>query len=154
MPLLGGPDEIVVGDVEPLPESLEPLHHPVSKLLRGLPALSGGLLHLLTVLIGPREEEAIVARHPLVTGQHIGGYGGIGMADMRDIVHVVDGCGHVEGLPHGLLLFSLNLVYPDGDHATAFKLHRDRLKEDIAADHLTLAVLGHYPLANLGQLLL
>jgi len=96
--LLGGADEVVVGDVERLPEILEVAHRPVGKFARREPLGCGALLNLLSVLVGPGEEENVEPLHPFVPAHRVGGDGRVGMPDVRDVVDVVDRGGEVEAL--------------------------------------------------------
>ena len=59
---LGGADEVVVGDVEPLPGVGELRGDLVGELLRRLADGLGGLLDLEAVLVGAGEELDVVAR--------------------------------------------------------------------------------------------
>ncbi len=79
MPLLGGADEVGIGDVQFLPQGLVPLHHTVSQFQRGLACRVRGLLHFLAVLVGPGEKEHLPALEVHVTGKDIRGQRGIGM---------------------------------------------------------------------------
>ena len=59
---LGGADEVVVGDVQPVPGVGELGRDLVAELLRGLAGGLGGLLDLETVLVGAGEVLDVVAR--------------------------------------------------------------------------------------------
>ena len=59
---------------------------------------AGGGFHLLAVLVRAGEEEHVMPLQPVPARQHVGGGGGIGMAQMRRAVHVIDRRGDVEGL--------------------------------------------------------
>jgi hypothetical protein len=100
VPGFGGPDVVVVGDVQELPGLPPPGLHPVDELLRLEPLLPGGLGHLLAVLVGAGQEEDLLSPEPVVSGHEIGGHRGVGMADVRHVVRVVDGRGYVERILH------------------------------------------------------
>src|SRR5689334_772583 len=104
MAFLGGADEVVVGDKEPLPHLLPPGHDLVRPLLRGEALLLGRAGDLLPVLVGPGEEEDLLPAEAVVPGDHVARHRGVGVPDVRDVVHVIDGGGDVEGvlgLAHG-----------------------------------------------------
>ena len=100
MVLIGGPDEAVEGDVEPL---LHPLEH-VGVALRqfgGRNALGrGGLRHLLAVYVGTGEESHIEPVESLEPRDRVGGDVFVGMPDVRIAVGVRDGCCYVVRLAH------------------------------------------------------
>jgi hypothetical protein len=90
-------DEIVVGDIELLPERLETLHHFVTVRFGVYPPLLGRFLNLLTVLICASEKKNLISLQTLETGKDISGDGGVSMSDMGDIVHIIDRSGDVNG---------------------------------------------------------
>jgi hypothetical protein len=96
--LLGGADEVVVGDVQLGPGGLPPLHDLVGPGLRVEPAGLGRPGHLLAVLVGPGEEQHPVPVGTTPTRQHVGRDGGVGVADVRQVVDVVDRGGELEGV--------------------------------------------------------
>ena len=49
------------------------------------------------MLVCAREEENLIPFQSLVTGKDVRSNGGVGMADVWDIVDIVDGGGDVEG---------------------------------------------------------
>ena len=69
---LGGPDPVVVADLEPAPEIREPLGHPVHPCLRRVPVLLRGLDHRLGVLVHPHEEMHVVAAEAPIAGDAVG----------------------------------------------------------------------------------
>ena len=69
---LGGADEVVVGDVEPVPGLDEARRRAVHPLLRGHAVGLGGPGDLVPVLVGPGEEEDVVAQQPVPPGQGVG----------------------------------------------------------------------------------
>ena len=69
-----------------------------------MPGLGRGLLNLLAMFVEPGEKEHVTSTQPPVARQHVGGNGGVGVSDMRHVVHVVDRRRDVKGLwcAHGL----------------------------------------------------
>ena len=67
----------------------------VGKLLRRFAGRGGGALDLLPVLIGAGGEHYVVALHALPALDGVGGDGGVGVADVRRGVHVIDRCREV-----------------------------------------------------------
>jgi hypothetical protein len=103
--LLGGADEVVVGDLQPLPHLTPAGNHLVAPLDGGHAVGLGGLGYLLAVLVGSGEEEDLLAGEPVVTDQEVGVYGRVGVPDVGNIIHVVDGCSHIEGLFLRLIVY-------------------------------------------------
>ena len=68
----------------------------VGELLRRDAGGGGGALDLLAVLVGAGEEEGVVAEQAVAAGDDVGGDGGVGVADVRARVDVVDRGGEVE----------------------------------------------------------
>ena len=103
MPLLAGADEIVVGAVERGDHVAEARRVAVGELCRRDALLLRRLQHLDAVLVGAGEEEHVHALQAAEARQRVRRDGLIGMADMRHIVRVRDGCGDVVGprLCHG-----------------------------------------------------
>ena len=94
--VFGRADEVVDAQTEVAPLSLKLLGDGLRELLWRLPRCVRGALHFLTVLVGSRRQHhRVVALHALEALDHIGGDGGIGVADVRGCVDVVDGCGQV-----------------------------------------------------------
>ena len=94
---LGRADEVVVADPQLFPGLGEAFAGPVGPVLRGEALSLGGLGHLETVLVGTGEEKHLIAPQTAPPGQHIGRDGGVGVADMGNVVDVIDGCGDGEG---------------------------------------------------------
>src|SRR5439155_22588909 len=89
------------GDVQPLRDLL-PLGNDLVDPILGLQAaLLGGPEVGLAVLVGPREEEDLLAIQAVVPGDDVTRHRGIGVPDVRHVVDVIDGCGDVEGVLHG-----------------------------------------------------
>ncbi len=100
-----GADEVVVGDVDGLEQRLPALgDEAVGAGLGGGVVRRGGAEDLLPVLVGAREEPGVVAALAVPAGEHVGGDLGVRVPDVRDVVHVEDRRGDVEGLAagHGL----------------------------------------------------
>ncbi len=102
VPGLGRPDEVVVGDEEPLPD-LPPLrHHPVGPLLRRDAELGRRLRHVVAVLVGAGQEVDVLAAHPAVPRDQVARDDLVRGADVRLGVDVRDRRGDVEDVPaHG-----------------------------------------------------
>ena len=72
--------------------------------LRVQPGRARRLLDLLAVLVGAGQEENLVAVQPLEARHDVGRDRGVGVADMRRAVHVVDRRGDVEALGHARVI--------------------------------------------------
>ena len=96
MARLGGADEVVVADIQDLPQILEVDVDLVHQLLGRHPLRLRGGLDLLPVLVRPCEEIHVVPLHALVTAHDVAGYRRVGVADVGDVVDVIDGSGDVE----------------------------------------------------------
>ena len=96
MAWLGGADEVVVADIQDLPQFFEVDVDLVHQLLRRHPLRLRGGLDLLSVLVRPREESHIIALHTLVAAHDVAGYRRVGVADVGNVVDVIDGGGDVE----------------------------------------------------------
>jgi hypothetical protein len=104
MSLLGGADELGVGNVEPYPEFLEPLMKFIDMFLRAHTRVISGLLDFLPMLIGAGQEKDFNPFEAFVTGNHIRRDGGVGMAYMGNIVHVINRSGDIKlVLLHGMV---------------------------------------------------
>ena len=96
MARLGGADKIVVADIQDLPELLEVDVDLVHQLLGRHPLRLCSGLDLLPVLVRPCEKIHVVPLHALVTAHDVAGYRRVGVADVGNIVDVIDGGGDVE----------------------------------------------------------
>ena len=92
---LGGADEAVVGDVEPVAHLAEQRAVPVGERARRDPLLRGGLRHLHAVLVDSGHEEDVVAVEPLEARDRIGRDRLVGVADVRHAIRVGDRRGQV-----------------------------------------------------------
>ena len=104
MARFGGADKVVVGDVEPLPRAAKALADAVGERLRVGAGRGRGLIHLLAVLVGAGQKVGAVAVEPMPARQEVGDDGGVGVAEVRFGVDVVDRGGDVESLLHGACL--------------------------------------------------
>ncbi|VWM24417.1 Uncharacterised protein [Collinsella intestinalis] len=94
---LGGADEVVVRDLQLLPQLMEVRSLRVAPLLRGHTVLFGGLGDLLAVLVHAGEKFDVVAGGTAVARLDVGDDRRVRGAQVRVGVHVVDGCGDVVG---------------------------------------------------------
>ena len=86
---VGGADEAVVADVQGVVHGLEACGVLVGEFL-------GGFAELLAVLVGAGHEAYVEAVEELEAGQHVGGDGFVGVADVRVAIGIGDGGGDVE----------------------------------------------------------
>jgi hypothetical protein len=87
---LGGADEVVEGEAHAPPGLAEGGGDLVGELLRRDARGGGAALDLLAVLVGSGEEEGVVAQQAVAAGEHVRDDGGVGVADVRTRVDVVD----------------------------------------------------------------
>ena len=99
-------NESVVGNGELLPKGLKFRGQPVAMLLRGNSGFGRGLLDFLPVFVQARQKKDLFPEESMPACQHVRRDGGIGMPDVRHVVHVVNRRGDVEGFRH-YSLFSL-----------------------------------------------
>ena len=129
MAFFGRADKIIMGDVQNLPEVLKPFHHLIHQLLGAYAPLLGGFFDFHAVLVRPGEEKHLPAQQALVTGHHIGGHSRVGVADMWDVIDVINGSGYVENLFRGRRAHNFNFLpvfYPlpsGGFSASAGNFH-------------------------------
>ena len=88
--LLGRADEVVVADVEQLPDVEELRRDGVHPVLGRRAVLLGRLGDLLAVLVESGEEPDVVATHPPVARERVRGDGRVRGSEVRNRVHVVD----------------------------------------------------------------
>ena len=100
VPRVGGADEIIVGDLQFLPNPLKHRDNAVGQLLGLDLLLLGGLDHLDAVLVGAGEEKRVVAGQAVIAGNRVSAEGGVDVAEMRLGVGVVDGGGDVKLFCH------------------------------------------------------
>ncbi len=48
------------------------------------------------MLVHAGQEKDRLAAQAVITGQHVGQQGGVGVPDVGSVIHVIDGCGHVK----------------------------------------------------------
>ena len=94
---IGRADEEVVGRAEQRHERLEALGVAVGELLRLDAERVRGVGDRLAVLVGPRQEEHILAALAVMTRDRVGGDRRIRVPQVRGRVDVVDRRGYVEG---------------------------------------------------------
>ncbi len=96
------PDEGIVRDVQPFPEFLKLGCKLVAMGLRVDAGFGRGLLNFLSMLIEPGEKEDVASSQAPVASKDVGSHGGIGVSDMRHVVHVIDRRRDVEavGMTH------------------------------------------------------
>ena len=82
----------------------------VAILLRVFSFGDGRLLHLLAVLIEPRQKKDIALQTALTAGDHVGNNLLIGMAEMRLPVDIINRGRDVERLAHAALLWRTRAV--------------------------------------------
>ena len=92
------PDEGIVRDVQPFPELLKLGCQLIAMRLRVDAGFGRGLLNFLPMFIEPGEKEDVTSSQAPVAGKYVGSHGGIGVADMRHVVYVIDRCRDVEGI--------------------------------------------------------
>ncbi len=91
VPVLGGADEVVVGDFQVFPEGLPRLlDQLVGPLLRTDPVGLRGAHDLLTVLVRACEVPHLLAALAVPAGEHVPSNGRVGVAEVGTIIHVVD----------------------------------------------------------------
>ena len=95
MVFIGRSDELVVADAEVVPEVFECCGDFIRILLRAFTACFGRFLDLLAVFVSTGQKECIQTAHAGVACQCIGNDRCIGMADVGDIVNIIDGGGDV-----------------------------------------------------------
>jgi hypothetical protein len=98
---LGGTDEAVERNVQPLVHLLEASGIAGREIGDSHALLFGSLDHLQTMLVGAGQEEHVLAVEALEARQRVGRDRFIGVADMGRAVRVGDGCGDVKALAVG-----------------------------------------------------
>jgi len=83
-------DELIVGEVELAPGVFEANDDVVDELLWRLPAIRRGLGDLGTVLVGAGQEHDLVAPRTVIPRQHVGGNRRVRMADVRDVIYIIN----------------------------------------------------------------
>ncbi len=93
---LGGADKAGMGDLQGLPGVAEGGADPVGVRLRFVTGLGGRLGNLVPVLVGPRKKEDTMPRESLEPRERVGQDGRVGVAEVRDVVDVIDRGGNVD----------------------------------------------------------
>ena len=91
----GGAHEIGDADAEELPEIAKDFFVFIDELLRRDSGFFGGAFDIDAMLVGAGQVGDIVATHSFVAGDDVADDGGVGRADVRARVRVVDGSGEV-----------------------------------------------------------
>ena len=108
--LFGGADEVVVGNAHPLPKIAKLGGDFVGILQRSFAGRLRGTLDFLAVLVGAGEKECVRAEYALSAGNRVSRDGGVGVANVRPRVDIVDrGC-DVE-LPRHKSVLNTGLKY-------------------------------------------
>src|SRR4030042_4535701 len=108
MGFFGGANEAVVGDVQLGPELPEKVADAVGVRLGIFPGGPGGLGHFVPVFIRAGQEKSLVPGQFIEAVEQIRHDGGIGMADMRLGVHVINRRGGINFGHFPFLYFSKN----------------------------------------------
>ena len=104
--LLGGANEVVVGDVESFPSLLEERGDGVGKGLWAHPSGIGRLLDLQAVFVGAGEQVHVVAEEAVPARDRIGNDRGVSVSEVRLGVDVINRCRCTEcgGFGHRITL--------------------------------------------------
>jgi len=92
---VGGALEMIHLEAQQLPLSFEFAGDGIAEFLGRLAGALGGALHIDAMLVGAGGQHGLVTLHALEALHQVGHDGGVGVADMRRGIHVVDGCGEV-----------------------------------------------------------
>ena len=95
MVVVGGADEVIVGDVHLIPQGLDLPRHVIHVGLGGNACLLRQILDLLTMLVGAGAEVHVVAHFSLVAGDGIGHDGLVGVAEVGLLGGISDGGSYV-----------------------------------------------------------
>mmetsp|Transcript_31235 Transcript_31235/g.61841 ORF Transcript_31235/g.61841 Transcript_31235/m.61841 type:complete len:526 (-) Transcript_31235:167-1744(-) len=88
---VGGPHEVIVRNIHQTQQAPEGGADLVAKLLGGQAPVRRGLFDLLPVFVRAGEEEDLPPGQPHVAREDVAGERGVGVSDVRFVVHVVDG---------------------------------------------------------------
>ena len=109
-----GAHEIRGGDSQQLPQIAEDFLVLVHELLRSDARLFGGAFDVHAMFVGPGEVGDVVSAHAFVARNHVADDSGIGRADMRPRVRVINGRGEVIlgfGIVHELLVAAARAAF-------------------------------------------
>jgi hypothetical protein len=84
------PDEIIIGNIELLPQVLNRMTTLSASSWGDSPFSAALFLYFLPVFISAGQEKDLFPGQPLITGQSIGYNSCISMTDMGNIVHIID----------------------------------------------------------------
>ena len=90
------PDKVVVGDPEHRPQISEVQHGLVGQFLGRHAFGFRALLYFLAVFVRAGQEKDVVAAHAHMPAHDVRGDCGIGMADMRNVIHIINRRGEIE----------------------------------------------------------
>src|SRR5208283_3398840 len=93
---IGGAHEFVGGNTEFIPEGAPGLGHVGDEFPFGDAGFFGGAFDVDAVLVGAGGHHDVVAAHAFVAANRITHHGGVGVADVRQAVRVVDRRGEIE----------------------------------------------------------
>ena len=96
-------DERIVRDVQAFPECLKLRCQLIAMGLRVDAGFGRSLLNFLSMFIESGEKEDVASSQAPVASQDVGRHGGVGMADMRHVVDVVNRGRDVEGGSRALI---------------------------------------------------
>jgi hypothetical protein len=104
MPLFGGANKSIIGKIHHPQQITEILRDTIGKAARVCASFICGFLYFLTMFICTGQKHHIKAIQPFESSQKVAGQRGIGMADMRLVIHIVNRGGKIIGLFHGHVL--------------------------------------------------
>jgi hypothetical protein len=96
MTMLRSPDEIIVSDVQPLPQIQKTGSHFIAMSLGIDSPFFSRLLDFLTMFIQPGKKKNLFPGRTMKAGQYVCQNRRIGMTNMRFVVHIVDRCGDIK----------------------------------------------------------
>ena len=111
--LVGSPNEGVKFNPQAPPLFPKQRRDLVGELLRREAGGLGRALHLLPMLIGPAEQEGVVALHLLIPANRVGHNGAVGVPQVRRRVYVVERSCQIEFLHDVLCCWSLTPYSPN-----------------------------------------
>ena len=85
-----GADEIIIGKAKRASQVAKMLAHLIREGLRFHPRIARGLFNLLAMLIRAGQEKHLMPLQAPPARQHIRRHRGIGMADMRLVIHIIN----------------------------------------------------------------
>ena len=111
MALLTGADEVIVGDIQTLPEQLKVSDNSVNILNRSYALFLCLTLDFQTMLVTAGQKENVLALQTMEACQAVGNRRAISMTDMQIITRIIDWCGNIiTRFSHCLSLLLRKLV--------------------------------------------